>query len=189
MLVGNVYAYHLGGPVVRSGDGGKQFAETKAQELCAQGDTYICNGNIVRLVVNESYYIFYRPDGVVEECDLNKPPSERGGLCMQMLHPNFCPPEPTCQKGPQKEEVAPREKVYAEGESSASEQETAEKEAAREEGRVAAVEESAGQPLDIYTAPLKSNIDKGLENVALLVLGIGALALVVLFVMFKKSMD
>ena len=95
--------------IIESGDNGEQFAKDTIQEQCQAENiraVYHCNGNIVKAVssVPGAGSTFYKPDGAVVVCPVAAP-TDMGAVCIQMLHPNFCPSEAECGSSP--EEVFP----------------------------------------------------------------------------------
>jgi len=95
MLVGLVSAV-----VIESGDAGEQFAKDKADEMCREpgvDGVHICLGNTVRVVWSDESkgVTFYEPEGNIVNCP-PVPPSQMGGECVQLMHPNYCPEESVC---------------------------------------------------------------------------------------------
>lgn len=86
--------------ILISGDAGKQFAVDKAASLCGQANVsavFICNGNVVRAVysVSSAGSTFYKPDGEVINCP-DVPAPQMGAECLQMMMPNYCPQQENC---------------------------------------------------------------------------------------------
>jgi len=86
--------------VIESGDAGEQFAMDKADEMCGEPGVegvHICLGNVVRVVWSDESkgVTFYEPEGNVVNCP-PVPPSEMGGECVQLMHPNYCAEESIC---------------------------------------------------------------------------------------------
>ena len=95
MLVGLVSA-----AIIESGDAGERFASEKADEMCGEpgvDSVHICLGNTVRVVWSDESrgVTFYEPEGNVVNC-LPVEPTQMGGECIQLMHPNYCPEESVC---------------------------------------------------------------------------------------------
>jgi len=95
ILVGLVSA-----AIIESGDAGERFAAEKADEMCGEPgveSVHICLGNTVRVVWSDESrgVTFYEPEGNVVNCP-PVAPSQMGGECIQLMHPNYCPQESVC---------------------------------------------------------------------------------------------
>ncbi len=76
------------------------FAQNKSVEMCKSANVqavYVCIGNVVRVVssVPGEGSTFYKPDGEVVQCPVATP-TQIGASCVQLLMPNFCPAQSVC---------------------------------------------------------------------------------------------
>ncbi len=86
--------------IIESGDAGERFAAEKAEEMCGEPgveSVHICLGNTVRVVWSDESkgVTFYEPEGNVVNCP-PVAPTQMGGECIQLMHPNYCPLESVC---------------------------------------------------------------------------------------------
>jgi len=187
--------------ILEYGEGGEAFASSVSAQLCqdpAVSAAYVCTGNVVRADLSQegAGSVFYKPDSRVVACP-EGPPSQAGAECVQLMMPNSCPEEPACvHSAPAQEAVAPEPEVPQD-----------EPEPAVVEGSVdpapgpsvaapddeTSPERPDGTVLEVpdMTIPRHQSpaFDSSMDNLALLVGGLGVIALVLLFTMFKNSIE
>lgn len=188
------------GYILEFGDGGKAFANQTASEKCNEEDVqsvYICLGNVVRVVSSlpGNGSTFYKPDGKVVGCPVVAP-SQMGAECLQMMMPNYCANETKCGEAipPQ---VFPGQNDTPEQTGDIDYYIVEEEEPEEEKTEVVQV---APKPKPLKPTTVKSenaeyipatspNVDNASGYIALLALLLGVLAIGVLFMMFRKSLD
>jgi len=211
MLLGFSFAY-----IIESGDNGAQFAADKASAVCTEGNVeavYICLGNVVKAVSSDTSIgsTFYKPDGKVVRCPLVAP-TDMGGECLQMMVPNYCPGASVCGESPEKvfpgQNGTPEQAVtptYAqplptlpESESNGSavvsppasppkKNSPAGVTVTRVSG--SATDSVTGSNSDNAPQALPNTFDFALDNLLLIVLGLGIAGVAVLFALFRNSLS
>ncbi len=176
------------------------FAENKSMEMCSSANVqavYICIGNVVRVVSSlpGAGSTFYKPDGEVVECPIATP-TQIGASCVQLLMPNFCPSTSVC--GNSTSQIFP-------GMNGSAEQ-TGNSTYYIVPGQGASSNNSTVSPTPNVSAPVKKAAAPQIENnvtitpptpvsgldsitgyLAYVILFLGIVAVVLLFMMFRKS--
>ena len=147
---------------------------------------YICSNQAVK-VVSPAGSKFYKPDGSVLSCP-DESPGQMGGECMQFLAPDPCTTKITCQATVIQNQTVPATPI-----SNASVGQKTAPETAPVVAPVNTTAAPTGQPMnqseaDVST-PAPDNFDFSMGNLALVVLLLGAVAVVVLFSLFKNSIS
>ncbi len=197
--------------ILTSGDGGEEWAENLSEEKCREegvSSVYICNGNVVKVIhsAESEGSTFYKPEGKVIDCPL-VPPSEMGAECIQMTMPNFCPSDSICgetdeQTFPGHSDFDEELKKSDEAEDEDQTEEASEDLNAVDENTVAdnsqeegAVEESSENKTEEDDDPSEEEPEERkkpapgsiLDNLALVVLGLAVLSVLVLYLLFRKT--
>jgi hypothetical protein len=197
MLIGTIHPV-----ILTSGDAGEGWAENISAEQCLEegvDSVYICNGNVVRVVhtADGAGSTFYEPDGNVVNCPVVAP-SQMGAECVQMTRPHFCAGESVC--GDSREHVFPGHSDYEE-EIEDLPNETEEVVEEIDEPEVIEEEENPVPEEDEFeeeeTEVIEPNVPKKpksqptaggvLDNLALVVLGLAVLSVLVLYLLFRKT--
>ncbi len=197
-----------------SGDNGEQFAKDMISQKCGQPDiqaVYRCNGNVVKVIYvdEEKGSTFYRPDGRITNCP-PLPPPQLGAECLQMLMPNYCPDVSEC--GNAEHGVFPghnltiTEEKENQSEDQSNNQENVKQETAEDNeiqeadsgvdnsNNIEPEQSNSGNanllPNRESIAPTaKENTDDLLGFLTVLIVVLGILTVVVLFLLFKKSIN
>ncbi len=185
--------------ILESGDGGAEFAAKLSVEKCREDGTkevYICTGNAVKVIssVEGKGSTFYKPDGRVISCP-DVAPTEMGGECIQMFTPNYCPEEPLCAVSAKQSSPEPATEVEPEPlqeqattETGDSDETTVSEPEKTTEKKKNTSETETGREMDIPTAQ-NAVFDQALDNLSLIVILLGVVALALLFTMFKNSIS
>ncbi len=178
---------------------GTDFANNKLSEVCGTYEANLCVGNTVR-VVEDGIVTFYVPDGKVIDCpDATNKDEEiycyckeaTGNIvqCLQRLRTEFCSSENACNS------LSTDIRVDTEPLESNSEDVPAEN---MDKLQDDSFEESDPTPppspvvtegnVDEQITPLKPNPDENLVDLLPIIFILGVVTLIVLFVLFKRSM-
>ncbi len=192
--------------IIESGDNGEQFAIDTAIAKCNEENVqavYHCLGNIVRVVssIEGEGSTFYKPDGRVIHCPI-VPPSEMGAECLQMMTPNYCPTEAECGSAPvpqvfpgqndTPEQTGDDDYYIIDGEEVVPQDESP--------PEVVPEPEPTPQPAKTEKPKLENNeeeipaatenkVDNLLGDLSLVIIALGVISVVVLFMLFKKSIN
>lgn|SRR5208283_1635940 len=178
------------------------FAQNKSAQMCNSSNVqavYVCIGNVVRVVssVPGRGSTFYKPNGEVVQCPVAAP-TQIGASCVQLLMPNFCPAQSVC--GNSTAQIFP-------GTNGSAEQ-TGNSTYYIVPGQGASSNNSTVSPTPNVSAPVKEvvapatwnnvtitppNSGSALDNItsylAYVILFLGIVAVVLLFMMFRKSLS
>ncbi len=156
-------------------------ASDAAAAKCGPGvQVYVCSGDAVKVVSSDAS-TFYKPDGSIVSCP-NAAASQIGAECVQLLMPNRCSTEVKCETPVPQNQTTPVNKTENVSVGSAT-------------APVVAPVKAASTPNDVskkdivIPAAAPSNADFSLDNLALVVLLLGAVSVGVLFTMFKNSIS
>jgi hypothetical protein len=149
---------------------------------------YACSGDTVKAVSSDGS-TFYKPDGRIITCP-NAAPTQIGAECVQLLMPNYCPTQVTCEAV--QDQNAP---VGAPGNvtngtvsvANGSSEAPAPVTAAAKAPTVPAA--TANKEDIVLPAAAPSTTNFSMDNLALVVLLLGAVSVGVLFTMFKNSIS
>lgn len=211
MLLGFSFAY-----VIESGDNGAQFAADKASAVCAEGNAeavYVCLGNVVKAVSSDPSIgsTFYKPDGKTVSCPVVAP-TDMGGECLQMMVPNYCPGASVCGDSPEKvfpgQNGTPEQAVIPtytqplptlpDSGSNASAVVSPPIAPPKKNSTAgvfvshtgsSAVDPVTGSNSDRAPQALPNTFDFALDNLLLIVLGLGIAGVAVLFALFRNSLS
>lgn len=193
--------------IIQSGDNGAQFVDETAAAKCQEPDVqavYKCLGNIVRVVssVPGQGSTFYKPDGRVVYCPIVEP-TDMGGECLQLMHPNFCPLQAECGAAPvpqifpgqndTPEQTGDADYYIIEGQAASDSLSPPEEPSpvAAPAPRKSSGPAANGEievPAATATAGTAGNLDTPLNYMLYLVLLLGVGSVGVLFFLFKNSM-
>ena len=192
--------------IIESGDNGEQFAIDTANAKCNEEGVqavYHCLGNIVRVVSSAEGEgsTFYKPDGRVIHCPI-VPPTEMGAECLQMMTPNYCPTEAECGNAPvpqifpglndTAEQTGDEDYYIVEGEDVVP-QETPEPEVVPEpEPEEVKTPQNTAEPEgheENIPAATENKVDNLLGDLTIIIIVLGVVSVVVLFMLFKKSIN
>ncbi|MBU0591178.1 hypothetical protein KKF81_04950 [Candidatus Micrarchaeota archaeon] len=186
--------------LIVSGDGGIEFAERTVVEKCAEPNVkavYTCLGNVIRVVssVPGQGSTFYKPDGKIVDCPIVAP-TDMGAECLQMMTPNYCPVQADCGES-FGEQVFPGQEDSAEQTQDDNYYIVDTSDESEQESEITVPDNTPAQPTTSSTTPTKTKnkvssnpgtaADAPLDNFLLVALGLGAVSLIVLFLLFKNS--
>jgi len=195
--------------IIESGDNGAQFAEDTAAAYCHAENVqavYHCFGNVIRVVstVEGEGSTFYKPSGVVVHCPVVAP-TDMGAECLQMMTPNYCPTEAECGDAPvpqvfpgqndTPEQTGDEDYYIVDGEAASDNvtEEIIEEPVIIEEPEESYVPEKEPPELanneEVIPAATENKVDNLLGDLAIVILILGVLAVVILFMLFKKSIN
>ena len=194
--------------IIESGDNGAQFAEDTAAAYCHAENVqavYHCFGNVIRVVstVEGEGSTFYKPSGVVVHCPVVAP-TDMGAECLQMMTPNYCPTEAECGAAPipqvfpgqndTPEQVGDDDYYIVDGEAASDNvTEEIEEPVVIDEPEESYVPEKEPPELvnneEVLPAATENKVDNLLGDLAIVILVLGVLAVVILFMLFKKSIN
>ncbi len=194
--------------IIESGDNGVQFAEDTAAAYCHAENVqavYHCLGNVVRVVstVEGEGSTFYKPSGVVVHCPVVAP-TDMGAECLQMMTPNYCPTEAECGDAPvpqvfpgqndTPEQTGDEDYYIIDGEAASDNiTEEAPEPVVIEEPEESYIPEKEPPELvkneEVLPAATENKVDNLLGDLAIVILVLGVLAVVILFMLFKKSIN
>jgi hypothetical protein len=150
---------------------------------------YLCSGDVVKAVSSDGS-TFYKTDGSTVSCP-NAAPTQIGAECVQLLMPNYCPTPVPC--GTVQNQSAP---VSAPGTAAANATGGNAQNASAAPSAVLATEKPPATPIItaktqdiVIPAAAPSAADYSMDNLALVVLLLGAVSVGVLFTMFKNSIS
>ena len=178
------------------------FAQNKSAGMCNTSNVqavYVCIGNVVRVVssVPGAGSTFYKPDGEVVQCPVAAP-TQIGASCVQLLMPNFCPTQSVC--GNSTAQIFPGTNGSAEqtgnstyyivpGQGVSSNNSTV----SPTPNESAPVKETAAPATGNNVTITPPNSGNALDNIttylSYVVLLLGIAAVVLLFLMFRKSLS
>ena len=195
--------------IIQSGDNGAQFSADKSSALCKEGNAeavYICLGNVVKAVSSEPNptSTFYKPDGRIVVCPVAAP-TDMGGECLQMMVPNYCQNVSVCGAAPEKtfpgqngtpeQAVAP---TYVPPTPEISGLNGAQPEqpgsalpAVTQRPVTSDNDDLAGQAAKAQAVPAASpsTFDFALDNLLLIVVGLGVVGMAILFALFRNTLS
>ncbi|VVC02908.1 Uncharacterised protein [Candidatus Bilamarchaeum dharawalense] len=181
-----------------SGDAGKAFAKNTATAMCNEPDVaavYICNGNVVRVVSSllGAGSTFYKPDGRVVKCPVVAP-TAMGAECLQMMTPNYCPQEEKCGDSnvtdifPGQNDTQPEEPVVTPSEPPETKppEDTGPK---PPENNVIQPADDLPEEVPPGTTVIKTGTENPIGFLLPVVLLLGVAAVIILFLLFKNSIQ
>jgi hypothetical protein len=194
--------------IIESGDNGVQFAEDTAAAYCYAENVqavYHCFGNVIRVVstVEGEGSTFYKPSGAVVHCPIVAP-TDMGAECLQMMTPNYCPTEAECGAAPvpqifpgqndTPEQTGDDDYYIVDGEAASDNvTEEVEEPVVIEEPEESYLPEKEPPKLvnneEVIPAATENKVDNLLGDLAIVILVLGILAVVILFMLFKKSIN
>lgn len=173
--------------VIEAGDWNATQTSWNASDVaaakCGPGvqSVYTCSGDAVKVVSSDGS-TFYKADGGTVSCP-NAAASQIGAECVQLLMANHCPTEVKCETPVAQNQTAPVNKT----ENVSMGSETA---------PVVVPVTVAGAPKDVakkdevvIPTAAPNSFDFSMDNLALVVLLLGAVSVGVLFTMFKNSIS
>ncbi|MBI5223829.1 hypothetical protein HY990_05400 [Candidatus Micrarchaeota archaeon] len=190
--------------VIESGDGGKQFSQETSVAKCREAQVkavYICLGNVVKVVSSQpgEGSTFYKPDGRTVKCP-DVAPTSMGAECLQMMTPNYCPEETKCGVAPAPQ-VFPGQNNTIENKPIINNQTLNQSESINQSPPVVTPapttnnqqssnsNSETGQNEVNITTPKAKTIDSTTDNLILVVAGLGVVSIVVLFLLFRKTLS
>ena len=178
------------------------FAQSKSAQMCNSANVqavYVCIGNVVRVVssVPGAGSTFYKPDGEVVQCPVATP-TQIGASCVQLLMPNFCPAQGVC--GNSSTQIFPGTNGSAEQTGNSTYYIVPGQGASSNNSTVSTpnvtmpVKQEIPAPMtpnNVTITPMNSG--NGLDNItsylAYVIFFLGVVAVVLLFMMFRKSLS
>jgi hypothetical protein len=194
--------------IIESGDNGEQFAQDTIATKCNQENVqavYHCFGNIVKVVssLEGQGSTFYKPDGNVVHCPVVAP-AELGAECLQMMAPNYCPPDAECGASPEQifpgqngtPEQSGEEEYYADEEVVPEENQTEETvpEVIPEPEPQKPASSTPAETIEYkgeeeIPAATENKVDNLLSDLSIVIVVLGIIAVAILFMLFKKSIN
>jgi hypothetical protein len=197
--------------IIESGDNGEQFAQDTIAAQCNQENVqavYHCFGNVVKVVssLEGQGSTFYKPDGNVVHCPVVAP-TELGAECLQMMAPNYCPSDAACGGSPEQifpgqngtPEQTGDEDYYVDEEQEVVSEENQTEETVPE---VIAPEPEPQKPVsrppaetteykgeEEIPAATENKVDNLLSDLTIVIIVLGLVAVGILFMLFKKSIN
>jgi len=160
---------------------------TDAAAKCAPDvSVYACTGDVVKVVSSDGS-TFYKPDGRTVSCP-NGAASQMGAECVQLLMPNYCPTSVTCENTAKQNQSAPASSI-ASNQSAPVSVSTGQQATATGAAKPPATQKETAKGDVVIPAAAPSAVDTSMDNLALVVLLLGALSVGVLFTMFKNSIS
>ncbi len=159
-------------------------ASDVAAARCSEPGTlavYACSGSVVKAVLADATSVFYKPDGKVVTCPAVAP-TKMGAECVQMLIPNYCAEQVSCE--PAGTAIAnATNSSSAQGAVNATDAYPAQAQAAP------ATPGPEVRTEMVIPAPAPAASEFSMDGLAAVVFLLGAVSVGVLFAMFKNSIS